>query len=296
MRIAIKVSVCAAAFMAAMSAGAGPMVTSTSPAQNALDQLRQVNISATFDSPMDTTTINDTTFVVNSTHTGLHLGTLTYSADLRTATLNPGSDFVWGEAVTCALSTLIQDTLGNPLDASYVWQFTVEAWNGTGAYSSPTNYAAGSWPTGVYSGDFERDGALDLAVADNGSDNVSILLGNGNGTFGPATNYAANSWPSGVYGGDFDGDGDLDLVVVNGGSNDVSVLLGNGDGSFGAATNYGAGTWPTGVYSGDFDGDGDLDLAVSNDGSDNVSVLLGDGDGTFGGATNYGADLSLIHI
>ena len=51
------------------------------------------------------------------------------------------------------------------------------------------NYGAESAPTSVAVGDFNGDGKLDLAVANYGSSNVSILLGNGDGTFKAAVNY-----------------------------------------------------------------------------------------------------------
>jgi hypothetical protein len=40
-------------------------------------------------------------------------------------------------------------------------------------------------------GDFNGDGHLDLAVANQGSNNVSLLLGNGDGTFQAAQNFPA---------------------------------------------------------------------------------------------------------
>jgi hypothetical protein len=136
-------------------------------------------------------------------------------------------------------------------------------------------------------GDFNGDGLLDLAVADYGSNSVSVLLGNGDGSFQVPLNFAAGSKPASVAVGDFNGDGQLDLAVANyvfGGS--VSVLLGNGDGTFQAPLNFDAGNHPKSVAVGDFNGDGLLDLAVANYGSSNVSVLLGNGDGTFQPARN----------
>ena len=90
-------------------------------------------------------------------------------------------------------------------------------------------------------GDFNGDGKQDLAVANESSDNVSILLGGGNGTFGAATNFAAGSAPTSVAVGDFNGDGKQDLAMANANSNNVSILLANGNGTFGAATNFTAG-------------------------------------------------------
>jgi hypothetical protein len=160
--------------------------------------------------------------------------------------------------------------------------------NDDGTFQNAVNYVAGVRPYSVSIGDLDGDGDLDLAVANDGSDNVSVLPGNGDGTFNAAV-YDTGDWPTSVSIGDLDGDGDLDLAVANGGSDNVSVLLGNGDSTFQKAENYGAGDWPTSVSIGDLDGDGDLDLAVANGGNDNVSVLLGNGDGTFQDAVNYGA-------
>jgi len=133
-------------------------------------------------------------------------------------------------------------------------------------------------------------------VANDGSDNVSILLGNGDGTFQAAVNYGVGSAPTSVAVGDFNGDGKLDLAVVNELSNNFSILLGNGDGTFQAAVNYGAGLSLFSVAVGDFNGDGKLDLAVASGGSDYVSVLLGNGDGTFKTAVQYVAGLEPISV
>src|SRR5207244_2770681 len=48
----------------------------------------------------------------------------------------------------------------------------------TGNFSAPTNFTAGTSPRSVAVGDFNGDGKQDLAVANNGSNNVSILLRN----------------------------------------------------------------------------------------------------------------------
>ena len=146
--------------------------------------------------------------------------------------------------------------------------------NGDGTFQAAVNYGAGDWPSSVAIGDLDGDGDLDLAVANDDSDDVSVLLGNGDGTFQPAVNYGAGDSPHSVAIGDLNGDGDLDLAVANQSSDDVSVLLGNGDGTFQAAVNYGAGDEPSPVAIGDLNGDGDLDLAVANAGSGSVSVLI----------------------
>ena len=152
-------------------------------------------------------------------------------------------------------------------------------------------------PESIALGDFNRDGKLDQATANAGTNNVSILLGNGDGSFQAGGAFAANRGPTSVAAGDFNGDGFLDLVVTNFGTGDyyapanfvlstVSVLIGNGDGTFKAPQAFEAGSGPNAVVVGDFNGDGRRDLAVADYGvypqrSNTVSILLGNGNGTF---------------
>ena len=56
-------------------------------------------------------------------------------------------------------------------------------------FAPAVNYGAGNSPVTVAVGDFNGDGKQDLAVANGGDNNVSILLGNGDGTFHSAVNY-----------------------------------------------------------------------------------------------------------
>jgi hypothetical protein len=88
-----------------------------------------------------------------------------------------------------------------------------------------TNLSFGG-PTAIATGDFNGDGIVDLAVANGGANQVSILLGNGDGTFQSPLEFTSN--PSlGVAVGDFNGDGRLDVAVTNDsvGGRTLSVLL-----------------------------------------------------------------------
>jgi len=146
----------------------------------------------------------------------------------------------------------------------------------------------GTNPRSVVAGDFNGDGKTDLAVANYGSNDVSILLSNGDGTFQTVVNYEVGANPDSIAVGDFNGDGKIDLVTANYNTDDVSILLGNGNGTFQEVVDYDAGSYPVSVAVGDFNRDGKPDLAVANSGSGDVSILLGKGDGTFQTAVSYG--------
>ena len=143
---------------------------------------------------------------------------------------------------------------------------------------------------GITSADFNRDGKIDLAVANFGTSNVNLLKGAGDSTFGNATLVSLNTkegdGPNGALGitsGDFNGDGNPDLAVSDFTDNVVSIVLGNGDGSFQLAQtqDLNGGTRPWGIVSGDFNNDHKVDLAVANYRSDTVTILIGNGDGSF---------------
>jgi len=169
--------------------------------------------------------------------------------------------------------------------------------HGNGTFATQVTYTTGTNPFAIAVADFNADSVPDLAVANYGSNNVTISLGNGNGTFAAAVGYSVGTQPRFVASGDFNADGIVDLAVANNGNSNVGVLLGDGsggrgDGTFATQVTYPTGTNPWCVAVGDYSGDGILDLAVSNYSSDNVSVLLGDGsagrgDGTFAGSVNY---------
>jgi VCBS repeat-containing protein len=132
------------------------------------------------------------------------------------------------------------------------------------------------------------EGHLDAVVANDHSNNVSVLIGNGAGGFTAATPAGVGDHPYSEALGDVDGDGDLDALVANAFSSTVSVLMGNGAGGFTAATPVGVGNFPLSVALGDVNGDGHLDALVANVNSNNVSVLLGNGAGGFTAATPVG--------
>ena len=91
-------------------------------------------------------------------------------------------------------------------------------------FAPAVNYGAGDGSFSVFCADLDRDGDLDLAVANTWSDNVSILKNNGDGTFQTKVDYGVGDYPFSVFCADLDGDGDFDLAVANEGSNNVSIL------------------------------------------------------------------------
>ncbi len=153
-------------------------------------------------------------------------------------------------------------------------------------------------PFAVTTADFNGDGFLDLASANESADSVSVFLGNGGGGFGAGSNYPVGSHPLAITAADFNGDSRTDLAVANFGSlgipttgtSDISLLFGMGGGSFAPAQHIGLGdpaSHPSSIAVADFNRDGRIDIALGNYSLRAVSVFLGDGAGSFSVAGTF---------
>jgi hypothetical protein len=135
-------------------------------------------------------------------------------------------------------------------------------------------YPAQNGPLATATGDFNRDGKLDLAVGNGASSSISIFLGNGDGSFnaGAIVNVPGNCMVAGLSAADFTGDGKLDLLVVCGFQTTLWVLPGLGNGQFAAGIStqlrqlalmgFAEGTFQ-GLAVADFNGDGKPDVVLA---------------------------------
>jgi hypothetical protein len=202
----------------------------------------------------------------------------------------PGGDvplaIVTGDLNGDGKTDLIVADAGN-LAANSGGYLSVYLGRGNGAFDFGGNFSVGVNPSALAIGDFNRDGKLDVAAANHGTNNVTVLLGKGDGTLMPAPGASPHvgTHPSSIIAADFNGDGKLDLATANNDSNSVSILLGKGDGTFQTPVNVPAGADAGWVASADFNGDGKRDLAVVN--RSGIEVLLGIGNGGFNAGTEY---------
>ena len=173
--------------------------------------------------------------------------------------------------------------------------------NGDGTFRAHTEFATGTAPVSLAAVDLNKDGKIDLVVANNQADaahSVSILLGNGDGTFQAHRDISGGPFPNSITVGDFNHDGNPDIATSNFSPvNAVTVNLGDGKGGvFAQKTTTGFGAQPaafehtyqvTKVVWADFNRDGKDDLYyIQCCGGGDVEVgawgvLIGNGDGTF---------------
>jgi tetratricopeptide (TPR) repeat protein len=144
-------------------------------------------------------------------------------------------------------------------------------------------------PVAMATANFRNRSKPDLAVVNESSNTVSILLSSGDSTFGGTFSEATNSpisvgkTPVALAAGDLNGDGVPDLAVVNQADNSISILLSNGDGTFSAASGSPLATaaTPAGVVVANFANGTNNDLVVTNQGQGTLGIYAGLGLGTF---------------
>ncbi|BBL74230.1 FG-GAP repeat domain-containing protein [Methylomagnum ishizawai] len=157
---------------------------------------------------------------------------------------------------------------------------------GDGSFKFKRSLFQGGQVGSVVAADLNKDGSVDLALADWSQDRVSVLLGRGDSRFQAVKHYPA-ALPWSVAAADFDGDGNIDLATVGNTDNGLSILPGKGDGGFQAKTGY-----PLRgdvLAADDLNGDGRPDLAVAGNGN-TLAVLLNQ-DGHFQSQpTRYNVD------
>lgn len=253
------------------------------PSRNALNILKSATVSIVFSQDINSATLSNSTVRINGSLSGLHPATFGYNSPTKTATATPNAPFTVGEVVNVTLTTGIKSAAGSSMAKAYSWSFTARVDGGSGRFPQASPMTAGTNPEIVLSADLDRNGAVDLVVANTNTNALSVMLNNGSGVFARSSMSNAGNNPHALAAGDWNGDGSVDLAVANGSSssNTIRIMLNNGSGVFTQSSTVSVGSWPAALTAGDWNGDGNLDLAVANAFSNSVSILLNNGSGVF---------------
>jgi hypothetical protein len=135
-----------------------------------------------------------------------------------------------------------------------------------GGLVGPTAVTAGPQPSDIDAADLDRDGDIDLVVANHDTPLVTVLWNDGSGRFDRAqeSSFDTGARPH-VHGlaiGDFDGDGWIDVAVDSADSREVRVLMGTPNG-LSPAIAVSVGTMPYfRIGTGDVVGGPEVDVVV----------------------------------
>lgn len=264
-----------------------PRVRSLRPEAYATSVAATSPITAEFDQPMG----DDATLWVHASFQGAVSGRIELSPDRRTVRFLPDAPFFAGETVEVTVGAGAVNLDGFGVADPVVARFRVAASPSSGSFvAEPETYESRERTRHLAPGDFDHDGAIDLASASWGD--VEIFLNRAEGLQRVA-DATLSADLNGLQVGDLDGDGWLDLVGTTNQGDRAAVVVAlnraDGTGRFFEPTSYGlesvgGGAWrsPGSLALGDLDGDGDLDVVTANRSATFLSILRNNGDGRFG--------------
>jgi hypothetical protein len=152
------------------------------------------------------------------------------------------------------------------------------------SFAAQQTFSTGTSPVSVAVTDLNSDGALDLVVANNGANTVSVLLnqttpGATAASFATQQSFTTGAGPASVVAKDINSDGKPDVIISDLLGNSVSVLVnmtasGATTFAFMPQQAFAAGTHPNAVVVADLNSDGLPDLLTVNSSSNSLSVLL----------------------
>ncbi|HEY2472177.1 MAG TPA: VCBS repeat-containing protein [Terracidiphilus sp.] len=190
-------------------------------------------------------------------------------------------------------------------NGSFTTGATLDTAFNTNVSSSQTPVAQAT-PVGLYVGDLNKDGKLDIALTSQSSTlTVATYLGNGNGTFSSpkafnvVDDYAI--WQLGEASptafADFNNDGKMDVMAEGSGTGVSALAMGDGSGGFKSPV-ISQTPNPGSIVTADFNHDGIDDIAVVNEPlcsgctTTTVTVFLGTGKNYFGAPVTYTVPVS----
>jgi hypothetical protein len=156
------------------------------------------------------------------------------------------------------------------------------------SFAAIASFTVGVAPTAMVAGDFNGDGAPDLAVTSGGTSGrltlfLNQLPGNESEPFVVETTVLTGVSPAALGADDFNGDFVLDAVVANQGDSVLPFFLGDGHGGLsrepgkcrgGVGGECTVGASPSALVLADVDGDGHADVITTNQDDSSISVLL----------------------
>ncbi len=136
--------------------------------------------------------------------------------------------------------------------------------------------------------DLDRDGRLDVVVADSLNHTLNRLRGQPDGGFSAPSTLSVGENPTAIAIGSLDDNLIPDIAVANAGSDSITIFRQDSAGSE-VRNTYFVGQVPNDVAMADLNGDGRNDVVTANRASGTVTVLLNTGTGQLGSSAHFTA-------
>ncbi len=266
-----------------------PVVTSVSPLRQVLNAPRNTQITVSFNTALNPSSVNNSTFRVFGKQLGTIPGSLQLAGGNTQIIFTPASPFLAGEWVTVSLSKGIASQGNVQMANGFTWNFWTKAGPGTLNQTlistiqirRPNEGLIQCY--GALGVDLNDDGRTDLALVNEISKDFRIFLNNGTNfdTIFSIHQIPSGSFPSPSEGADFNHDGMVDIIVGNAGNNVLSLFMATGSANFLPGVSYTAGTYVRGLGIADLNGDGHDDIVTANRAGNNLSLFINNGSGVF---------------
>ncbi|MFN0205648.1 MAG: FG-GAP repeat domain-containing protein [Planctomycetota bacterium] len=166
--------------------------------------------------------------------------------------------------------------------------------DGSGGFGVATMIHNGSSISACTAGDINRDGFVDIAIADSTANLIQILFGAWNGTLTNGGSLATGAEPVAVALADLNFDGYLDIVTGNAAGNSISYIINTHPG-FATNVDVAAGGAVNNLAVADLNHDGFPDAAATRTGVLSVGVFIGSLSG-FAPFTNFATSVANLAL
>lgn len=253
-------------------------ISYTIPTANAISVNKTTSIQIKFDSPLDMSTVNDNTFIVSGSTSGLHRGVFSYDDQDYILEFAPDFEFALNEVVTTVLTDSFQ-VFSKSLWHSYSFSFRIGVEEGKG-YFGLTKSKEQAWTTGYLANqkiiDFDQNFDIDLLLAQSiefSEGKVNLWENDGTGNFEMIAQVITPGYVRGISVNDFNLDGLIDFATNS--LDQITVYLNNGNNIYFPQMNLES-DYHVGLVSLDFNNDGFVDMisALRDDSNNNWDIDL----------------------
>jgi len=243
------------------------------PEHNSIINADSLEINIKFGSPIDSTTLNDSTILIRGDLAGkYYISSFNYNTVDSSVSVIIAAELKIPDKLTITLTSGILDFQGYSI-TPYTWDFKLQPKSSSSKFRLRHQFDAAGPLSNISANDLDQDGDVDLLCLSRAHLKLFIYKNQGNNEFILSKELNTSFGPLFMLTGDYDNDNDIDIVIAfrnstiefyrNDGSNNFDIVKLPNSGYLGA------------FKQADLDGDGDLDFITKS------YLIINDGDFVF---------------